>query len=113
MNLDALIVRSLLIVLVGLALAFLLGKRTAATRHLVYAGTMLSLVLLPVLRQWAPTRTVPLESLPTPIRSLASTVEAAPAVTFTLPSVQGQVASIPVGRLIVDAVLAVWAIGCL
>ena len=113
MSFDTIAVRSVLILFVGLAVALLLKKRAAATLHLVYAATLLSLVLLPVLRQWAPTHTVPLDSVPMPVRALATRFESVPLTTLSVPSVQPHGAPVNVGQVLVNSLIAIWVLGCL
>ncbi|HLK13385.1 MAG TPA: M56 family metallopeptidase, partial [Fimbriimonadaceae bacterium] len=113
MNFDDIAIRSLLIVLVGLGVGAVLSKRTAATRHLVYAGLLLSIVLLPVLRQWGPTRSVPLETLPAPVRELAARIDSNPVVATADAAVQSGPALAADSHWPARLLISVWMLGSL
>ena len=69
--LPSFVVRATVVLAAGIALAWLIRKRSAEVRHRLWTATLLLLLLLPGLALWAPRWEMPL--LPVPARPAAET----------------------------------------
>ncbi|MHB8636122.1 MAG: M56 family metallopeptidase [Fimbriimonadaceae bacterium] len=105
-------VRSLLILMVGFGAGLTLRHRAAATRHTLYTAIVLSLLLLPAMRQWGRSVLVNTDGLPRVVRAVTGDIPGAGAVNLAHPFARGSEPSLPVGQIVILAAMGCWLAGC-